>query len=1050
MAKSKTNKTDIVEKVSDESPASTNENSETKIDGFKVQRKKSNTRRKAISSPEAELVIVDEKKALGHNEKLKKVDDTKVEESKVESDDTNTKNVSKTSAQKRKSTKAISKKDAKSESEVIAPKIESLNFGSIITFDSDDDLKVSDKIVPESKTSTPHQAKVNPNQNIQGRNRQHTPNQQKPNPNQQKPNQIKHNPNQQKQNPNQIKINPNQIKQNPNQIKQNPNQQKQNPNQIKINPNQKPEVEDFVVNAEQRAKVEQPKQNPNQIKQNPNQQKQNPNQIKQNPNQQKQNPNQIKINPNQKPEVEDFVINAEQRAKVEQQKQNPNQIKQNPNKKPEVEDFVVNAEQRAKVEQPKQNPNQIKKNPNQIKQNPNQIKQNPNQIKQNPNQIKQNPNQIKKNPNQIKQNPNQKPEVDDFVVNSEQQEKVEQQKQNPNQIKQNPNQIKQNPNQKPEVDDFVVNTEQRAKVEQPKQNPNQIKQNPNQQKQNPNQIKKNPNQKPEVEDLVVNAEQRAKVEQPKQNPNQIKQNPNQKAKSEQTKQKPQAKNAKSKNEGDKQDLQAKQTPKPIAREVLTYTLPDVKQLAPRLLKNPVIRKFLVAIEDFLKTRIYIEKGFRIVLAVSGGVDSVVMLDCMALIADKLGLQIYIAHFNHMLREKESDLDVELVKNLADQYNLQFLHSSGNVKAFSQKNNISIEHAARTLRYNFFERTTRNLDADLMATAHTSDDSVETFILNLLRGSGLTGLSGIPEVRKFVKNVLIIRPLLAFSKKEIKNYAELRKLKWREDESNQLLNYTRNKIRLDLMPKLRADYNPAVDDIITRTARLIYGADNLIKELVKKHLVPVVVDVTPERFSLKVPILQTHEEFMQGEIIQAAWLKYFRLQPLSLSAVDRIMSIFDKQSGTQVEIGSGYFALKDRNIVIISKSSIIKKIKVFGSVPSEYRVNGYKIVFTLVDKRAVKIIENPEIEYFDFDKVGTYVEIRNWEHGDTFQPLGAPGDMKISDFLTNEKVSLLEKPNIITVRNTYETVWVVGKRIGEKFKIDSETKKFLKAEIVQLK
>jgi tRNA(Ile)-lysidine synthase len=895
MAKSKTNKTDIVEKVSDESPASTNENSETKIDGFKVQRKKSNTRRKAISSPEAELVIVDEKKALGHNEKLKKVDDTKVEESKVESDDTNTKNVSKTSAQKRKSTKAISKKDAKSESEVIAPKIESLNFGSIITFDSDDDLKVSDKIVPESKTSTPHQAKVNPNQNIQGRNRQHTPNQQKPNPNQQKPNQIKHNPNQQKQNPNQIKI-----------------------------------------------------------------------------------------------------------------------------------------------------------NPNQIKQNPNQIKQNPNQIKQNPNQIKQNPNQIKKNPNQIKQNPNQKPEVDDFVVNSEQQEKVEQQKQNPNQIKQNPNQIKQNPNQKPEVDDFVVNTEQRAKVEQPKQNPNQIKQNPNQQKQNPNQIKKNPNQKPEVEDLVVNAEQRAKVEQPKQNPNQIKQNPNQKAKSEQTKQKPQAKNAKSKNEGDKQDLQAKQTPKPIAREVLTYTLPDVKQLAPRLLKNPVIRKFLVAIEDFLKTRIYIEKGFRIVLAVSGGVDSVVMLDCMALIADKLGLQIYIAHFNHMLREKESDLDVELVKNLADQYNLQFLHSSGNVKAFSQKNNISIEHAARTLRYNFFERTTRNLDADLMATAHTSDDSVETFILNLLRGSGLTGLSGIPEVRKFVKNVLIIRPLLAFSKKEIKNYAELRKLKWREDESNQLLNYTRNKIRLDLMPKLRADYNPAVDDIITRTARLIYGADNLIKELVKKHLVPVVVDVTPERFSLKVPILQTHEEFMQGEIIQAAWLKYFRLQPLSLSAVDRIMSIFDKQSGTQVEIGSGYFALKDRNIVIISKSSIIKKIKVFGSVPSEYRVNGYKIVFTLVDKRAVKIIENPEIEYFDFDKVGTYVEIRNWEHGDTFQPLGAPGDMKISDFLTNEKVSLLEKPNIITVRNTYETVWVVGKRIGEKFKIDSETKKFLKAEIVQLK
>jgi tRNA(Ile)-lysidine synthase len=827
MAKTKTTKAEIADKITDESSVSTNENSETEINGVTVQRKKSNTRRKAKSSPKTETVVVDVKKAP---EPI--AEQIFADEPKVESDDTNTNRNSKTSSPRRKSTKSTPNVDTKPENKDSAPKIESLNFGSIITFDSDEEPKDAD--------DEPKVPIKNVIENIT------TP--------------------------------PQQTKQNPNQIKQNPNQQKQNPNQ---------------------------------------------------------------------------------------QKQNPNQIKQNPN-------------------QIKQNPNQIKQNPNQQKQNPNQIKQNPNQQKQNPNQQKQNPNQIKQNPNQQKQNPNQ-------------------QKQNPNQIKQNPNQIKQNPNQQIQVEQDEPNLNQQASVVQQKQSPNQQKQ---------------------------NTKQQAKVEKPKL--------------------KPQAKNSKAKNESDNQELQSKQAPKPIAREVLTYSLPDVKQLAPRLLKNPVIRKFLAAIEDFLKTRIYIEKGFRIVLAVSGGVDSVVMLDCMALVADKLGLQIYIAHFNHMLREKESDLDAELVKNLAEQYNIQFLNSSGNVKAFSQKNNISIEHAARNLRYNFFERTTRNLDADLMATAHTSDDSVETFILNLLRGSGLTGLSGIPEVRKFVKNVLIIRPLLSFTKKDIKNYAELRKLKWREDESNQLLNYTRNKVRMDLMPKLRADYNPAVDEIISRTARLIYGADNLIKELVKKNMVPVVVDVTPERFSLKVPILQTHEEFMQGEIIQAAWLKYFRLQPLSLSAVDRIMSIFDKQSGTQVEIGSGYFALKDRNIVIISKSSVIKKIKVFGSLPSEYRVNGYKIVFTLVDKRAVKIIENPEIEFFDYDKVGSYVEIRNWEQGDTFQPLGAPGEMKISDFLTNEKVSLLEKPNIIIVRNTYETVWVVGKRIGEKFKIDSETKTFLKAEIVQLK
>jgi tRNA(Ile)-lysidine synthase len=266
----------------------------------------------------------------------------------------------------------------------------------------------------------------------------------------------------------------------------------------------------------------------------------------------------------------------------------------------------------------------------------------------------------------------------------------------------------------------------------------------------------------------------------------------------------------------------------------------------------------------------------------------------------------------------------------------------------------------------------------------------------------------------------------------------------------LLNYTRNKIRLDLIPKLKEDFNPSIEEAILRTAKLIYGADSVIRELVKKYMVSIVTDVTTDKICIKVPILQTHSDFMQGEIIQSAWMKYFRLLPLSLNAIDRIIGLCEKQTGTQIEIGAGFIALKDRNLIIITRNSIFKQVKLFGTIPSEFRINGYKVTFTKVDKKSVKITDNPNIEYFDFDKLGTYVEIRNWEQGDLFHPLGAPGEMKVSDFLTNEKISMLDKPNIIIVRNAYDTVWVIGKRISDKYKIDGNTRSIIKAEIITIK
>ena len=159
----------------------------------------------------------------------------------------------------------------------------------------------------------------------------------------------------------------------------------------------------------------------------------------------------------------------------------------------------------------------------------------------------------------------------------------------------------------------------------------------------------------------------------------------------------------------------------------------------------------------------------------------------------------------------------MLRRLCAEYNIPLYTANGRVKQYAEKNSVSIEMAARFLRYSFFERTTRNIKADYMATAHTADDSAETFIMNLLRGSGLTGLSGISSRRPFIKDVMLIRPLLTMKKADLIKYAKKRKLEWHEDETNSLMQYTRNKVRHELLPGLAKDYNPAIIDVINRSA-----------------------------------------------------------------------------------------------------------------------------------------------------------------------------------------------------------------------------------------
>ena len=463
--------------------------------------------------------------------------------------------------------------------------------------------------------------------------------------------------------------------------------------------------------------------------------------------------------------------------------------------------------------------------------------------------------------------------------------------------------------------------------------------------------------------------------------------------------------------------------------------------------DPAVAKVLRITENFLKNSIFADKDVHIVVAVSGGVDSITLLDALAQLSPKFGFNLSVAHYNHTLRGEKSDSDEQFVKNSAKGYGLPYYTASGNVQQYADKHSLSIEQAARQLRYNFFERTTRTINADFLLTAHTADDSAETFLINLFRGSGLTGLCGIPPKRQFVKNVVIARPFIKLNKSDLISYADARLLEWREDETNELLFYTRNKIRHELLPILKDNYSSAIIDIINRTAKLIHGADEVISDYVADNLDSVLGQSSNERFELKINILNTFNSFIRGELILAAIEKYFRFNLGSMSKIDRILSLANSSVGSIYELNPSYFVARDREHLIFTRKAANIKDTVLIEGEGEYKLGKQTIKLSIVPRDKAKPGKDGNVEYFNADELPPILELRKWKEGDKFNPLGMAGSMNMSDFLTNEKISLVDKQSVLVLTNKVEIIWVIGMRISDKFKITPDTKKVYKAEII---
>ena len=412
------------------------------------------------------------------------------------------------------------------------------------------------------------------------------------------------------------------------------------------------------------------------------------------------------------------------------------------------------------------------------------------------------------------------------------------------------------------------------------------------------------------------------------------------------------------------------------------------------------------------------------IAVSGGLDSMVLLDLIS----KTNIEFAVAHCNFQLRGDESEGDENFVKSYCNENSIQGFFQKFDTKQFAEDEKVSIQVAARKLRYEWFYELLANKNLDFVATAHHLDDQLETFLIHFSRGTGLDGLTGIPS-----QNDKIIRPLLTFSRAEIETFANENNLKWREDSSNASDKYVRNKIRHQVVPILK-ELNPSFLDSFENTLQNLNQAQSLVEDASRIVYRKVVKDVDNQK---KIDL----NELLQLPNYQAYLYQW--LMPFGFSAWQDIYNLVEAQSGKQI-FSEHFRLLKDRETLIIEPKSV-KISDDFFIQENQSQLNfPLKLRFNSVSN--ISISDSKTI-FVDADALKFPLKLRKWQEGDYFYPFGMTGKKKLSKFFKDEKFSLIEKENTWLLCSENQIVWLVGKRMDDRFKLTENTQTILKLELV---
>lgn len=441
----------------------------------------------------------------------------------------------------------------------------------------------------------------------------------------------------------------------------------------------------------------------------------------------------------------------------------------------------------------------------------------------------------------------------------------------------------------------------------------------------------------------------------------------------------------------------------------------------------------------------IEPCDHIGVAVSGGIDSVVLLDILASQRQEFPIALTVLHLNHGIRGKEAARDQRFVQELSERYSLPYLGQEVDVPAYRKEHSLSLQQAARELRYRFFAQAMDTHNLDKVAIGQTADDQAETVLMRLIRGGGARGLKGIPPVREGY-----IRPLLEVWREELLQYVRHQGLPFVQDSSNLKKDYLRNRIRQELLPAL-SEYNPSIKERLLHLAQVLAEDESYLEGLAQE--IAKGICMADHGVSISIPSLLSLPAALQARVLQHAFASLSSEGILEYPHITSVMALIGEGGGCkQVTLPGGYWAKRSYDTLVLGKqeetpAGMAGEIEL--TIPGRTRLEklGMELEAALAEER-LDPQADADTAFLDYHRLTLPLHCRTFQPGDCFIPLGMESPKKLKNLFIDLKIPRAERVKIPLVISGDAICWVAGWRIDERFKIRKETRKILKLTMIK--
>ena len=472
-------------------------------------------------------------------------------------------------------------------------------------------------------------------------------------------------------------------------------------------------------------------------------------------------------------------------------------------------------------------------------------------------------------------------------------------------------------------------------------------------------------------------------------------------------------------------------------------------------------KILKTVEETVTDYSMFELEDSVLIGVSGGPDSVALLHILISLAPRFSIRLGIAHLNHGLRPMASDEEAEFVASLAGEVNLPCYVEKADVRKYQIEQKISLAEAARRVRYKFYDRVAQENGFNRIALGHHCEDNAELVLMNLLRGSGPTGLAGIPPVRE----ERIVRPLIRLKRSDIIDFLNNKGLKYVSDESNKEIKYLRNRIRHRLIPALKADYNPNIVKTLNRLASILRSEEEWTEKSVDSVFTTSIVNDSDDNLSLSVQRIGGIHIAARRRLIRKGIARVKgNLKSITLSHIESIIGLLKNGSARKSLDLPGRIRVRlEGDILRFTKERTPLRNSTSRSgnavvPPFEYEIAGHGTVYIKEINAHMSFTElvgesvpdfphtGQNTGYFDMDEITFPLVLRNFRPGDRFTPLGMKGSQKVKKYFINNKIPVAERSKCLILLSKGNIIWVVSHRIDESVKVVPSTQNVLKVEL----